>query len=49
MYVPAMPGKKKTGKTADFLLDRCFYLNLFIKQLARIPYIMSSEEMKIFF
>ena len=49
MYVPAMPSKKKTGPTEEFLQDRCFHLNLFLKQLARIPYIMLSEEMKVFF
>ena len=32
MYVPAMPSKKKTGNTnVEFLQDRCFHLNLFLK------------------
>ena len=49
LYVPPIPHKKKIGnKDGDFIRERCFLLNLFIKQTARCPYLLESDEFSIF-
>jgi hypothetical protein len=46
MYVPPIPPKKKMGNTSqEFIEARCFYLNMFFKQLVRCPYLLESEEL----
>lgn len=48
LYVPPIPGKKTLGNTSQaFVNERCFLLNLFIRQLARCPYLVESEEFEI--
>jgi sorting nexin-1/2 len=48
LYVPPIPKKKAIGnKNAAFLDERCFLLNMFLKQLARCPYLIESEEFGI--
>lgn len=32
----------------EFIEERCFLLNMFIRQLARCPYLIESEEFYIF-
>ena len=32
----------------EFVSERCFLLNLFIRQVARCPYLVESEEFNIF-
>jgi hypothetical protein len=49
MYVPPIPPKKKVGNTGqEFIEARCFYLNMFFKQLVRCPYLLESEELQLF-
>jgi hypothetical protein len=49
LYVPKLPKKKKIGnKDHLFVEERCFYLNMFFKQLVRCPYIYESEELNLF-
>ena len=49
LYVPPTPPKRKTGNTKqDFIEERCFYLNMFFKQLVRCPYLYESDELKLF-
>ena len=49
LYVPPIPVKKALGnKNMEFITERCFLLNLFIKQAARCPYLLESEEFSIF-
>ena len=49
LYVPPIPSKKTVGKMKDeFVSERCFLLNLFIRQVARCPYLVESEEFNIF-
>ena len=49
MYVPPIPPKKATGnKNDEFIEARCFYLNMFFKQMVRIPYLLESEELNNF-
>jgi len=44
-YVPPIPKKKVIGnKERAFLEERCFLLNMFIKQLSRCPYLVESQE-----
>ena len=45
LYVPPIPQKKNFGNMEpEFVQERCFLLNLFIKQTARCPYLLESEE-----
>jgi len=45
MYIPPIPHKKNFGhKDTQTVMERCFLLNLFIKQTARCPYLLESEE-----
>ena len=49
LYIPPLPGKRKVGNTkVEFVEERCFLLNMFIRQLARCPYLAESEEFYIF-
>jgi hypothetical protein len=48
-YVPPIPKKKAIGnKEKSFLDERCFLLNMFMKQLSRCPYLVESQEFSIF-
>jgi sorting nexin-1/2 len=49
LYVPPVPSKKAIGNTKQsFVEERCFLLNMFIKQLSRCPYLLDSQEFAIF-
>ena len=49
LYIPPLPGKRKFGSTkVEFVEERCFLLNMFIRQLARCPYLAESDEFFIF-
>ena len=49
MYVPPIPPKKSMGnKDRAFIEDRCFFLNMFFKQMVRCPYLLESEEFALF-
>ena len=49
LYVPPVPPKRSTGNTnTEFVEGRCFYLNMFYKQLVRCPYLFESEELQLF-
>ena len=49
LYIPPLHGKKKLGNTKlEFVDERCFLLNMFIRQLARCPYLVESQEFAIF-
>jgi len=49
LYIPPIPSKRTVGNTkSEFISERCFLLNLFIRQLARCPYLVESEEFNIF-
>lgn len=47
--MPPIPDKKTFNNAeAEFVEERCFFLNMFFKQLVRCPYLFDSEELKIF-
>jgi len=49
LYVPPIPPKKTMGNMdRDFVAERCYFLNLFIKQMVKCPYLFESDELKIF-
>jgi hypothetical protein len=49
LYIPPIPSKKSIGNTKpEFVDERCFLLNMFIRQLARCPYLVESQEFQIF-
>jgi sorting nexin-1/2 len=49
LYVPPIPPKRRRGNTDQtFVEERCFYLNMFFKQLVRCPYLLDSDELRIF-
>jgi len=49
LYVPPIPSKKAIGnKEQVFVDERCFLLNMFIKQISRCPYLVESQEFLIF-
>ena len=49
LYIPPLPSKKAVGnQKVEFVEERCFLLNMFIRQLARCPYLAESEEFSIF-
>lgn len=49
LYIPPIPSKKSVGNTKpEFVDERCFLLNMFIRQLARCPYLVESQEFQIF-
>ena len=48
-YIPPIPEKQSFGNTKNqFIEDRCFLLNMFLRQLARCPYLCESEEFYVF-
>lgn len=49
LYVPALPEKKAFGSsTPEFLAERCYLLDKFVKNITRCPYLFSSEEFNAF-
>lgn len=49
MYIPPIPPKKTVGNMKSTLVEeRCFALNLFIRQVSRCLYLHESEEFEIF-
>lgn len=47
--MPPIPAKKAYGNTkTSFVEERCFLLNMFVKQLSRCPYLVESQEFEIF-
>lgn len=49
LYVPPLPKKKAINNLSeDNTQERCFVLNRFIKQLVLCPYLLESEEFRVF-
>jgi hypothetical protein len=49
IYIPPVPGKKYTGSNKNSVQEeRTFILNIFLKNMARCPYIVESTEFKLF-
>ena len=49
LYIPPIPPKKAVGnKSQVFIDERCFLLNMFLKQLSRCPYLVESLEFELF-
>ena len=49
MYIPAVPPKKAVGnKDVQFIIERRYFLERFLKQISQLPYLMNSEEFRIF-
>jgi len=49
LYIPPLPKKKTMGnQKVSFVEERCFLLNMFIRQLSRCPYLIESSEFSIF-
>ena len=49
LYIPPIPAKRTFKNTnVNFVNERCFLLNLFIRQVARCPYLVESDEFQIF-
>ena len=49
LYIPALPKKQSFGSNSDeFLKERCYLLSMFIKQVAKCPYLVESEEFSVF-
>jgi hypothetical protein len=49
LYVPPLPEKKLLNSTKeDFIAERCYLLDKFMKQLTRCPYLYESEEFRVF-
>lgn len=47
--MPAIPPKKAVGnKDIKFILERRYYLERFLKQISKLPYLVNSEEFRIF-
>ena len=47
--IPTLPPKKVIGgKDVKFINERRFYLERFLKKLSAFPYIINSEEFKVF-
>lgn len=38
----------KNNFNQEFIEERCFFLNMFYKQMVRCPYLLNSEELKLF-
>jgi len=48
-YVPSIPGKQLVGnKDVKFILERRYFLERFLKQLSRTPFLINSEDFRIF-
>ncbi len=44
-----MPPKKAVGnKDVKFIIERRYFLERFLKQISQLPYLMNSEEFRIF-
>lgn len=49
LYIPGMPPKKVIGnKDKELIATRCRLLNNFCRRISKIPYLMNSEEVKLF-
>jgi sorting nexin-1/2 len=49
IFIPPLPEKKTVGnKGADFVTDRSYWLDHFMKRCAKLSYVFYSEEMEIF-
>lgn len=49
IFVPSIPGKKQIGNMKQAFIDaRCADLDFFVKQCAKRPYIIYSEEFQVF-
>jgi len=49
LYIPPIPKKRAIGNVkVDFVTERTYLLDKFVKQLARCPYLLESEEFRIF-
>lgn len=48
MYVPPIPKKALSNKNEEFVEERCFLLNKFVKQLTKCPYLLESQEFNVF-
>ena len=47
--MPPIAKKKAVGnKDSSILQERCFILNIFMKQLTRCPYLIEATEFKLF-
>jgi hypothetical protein len=49
LYIPPLPNKKIIGSTKDdFVAERCYLLDKFVKNVTRCPYLFESEEFRVF-
>jgi len=49
LYIPSLPPKKIIGNTKyEFLEERSFHLEQFLKKVYKLPYLLESEELEIF-
>jgi hypothetical protein len=49
LYIPALPPKKAFGNLkSEFLDERSFHLEQFLKKVYKLPYLLESEELEIF-
>jgi len=49
LYIPSLPPKKFIGNTkSEFLDERSFHLEQFLKKVYKLPYLLESEELEIF-
>ncbi len=49
LYVPPIPEKKAVGNTTAFFVEeRMFYLNRFLKEIIKLPYLYESYEFAAF-
>jgi len=49
LYVPPIPEKKAMGKTDNmFVEERLYFLDRFLKETCRLPYLYESEELQAF-
>ena len=49
LYIPPLPEKQSFGNLkAEFIEERRFLLNMFMRQMARCPYLCESDEFFIF-
>mmetsp|Transcript_33621 Transcript_33621/g.32659 ORF Transcript_33621/g.32659 Transcript_33621/m.32659 type:complete len:131 (+) Transcript_33621:228-620(+) len=49
MYIPNIPPKQAIGnKDMKFILDRRYYLERFLRKIAKYDYLMNSEEFAMF-
>lgn len=49
LYIPPLPSKQTFGRQKiEFVEERCFLLNMFLRQMARCPYLLESDEFLTF-